>query len=45
MEKIEAPECCSLHWRHNKALAIHFGVHAERDSDEVRRKESERGSD
>ena len=45
MEKIKAPECCSFHRRYNKAFAIHFGVHAQRDFDEVRQEGSERGSD
>jgi len=45
MEKIKAPECCSFHRRYNKAPAIHLGVHAERDFNEVRRGKSERGSD
>jgi len=45
MEKVKTPECRFFHRRYNKAFAIHFGIHAERDSDEVRREESECGSD
>ena len=45
MEKVEAPECCPIHWRHNEAFAIHFGVYAERNPDEVRQEKAERRSD
>ena len=35
MEEIKAPECRPFHWCYDEALAICFGVYAERNSDEV----------
>ena len=45
MEKVKAPEHRSFHRRYKGAFAIRVGVHAERNSDEVRREKSQRGPD
>jgi len=35
MEKVEAHECRSFHWRYNETPTICFGVYAERNSDKL----------
>jgi len=45
MEKVKAPKDRSFHRRYKDPFAICVGVLAERDSDEVRREESEREPD
>jgi len=45
MEKVKTSECRPFHRRYKKPSAICFGVHAERNSDEVRQEQAERGSD
>jgi len=45
MEKVKTPKCRSFHRRHKRPFAICVGVCTERNSDEVRPEESERGPD
>jgi len=45
MEKVKTSERRSFHRRYKRPFAIRVGVHAERNSDELRREKSERGSD
>ena len=45
MEKVKVPKCRSFHRCYKRFFVICVGVRAERNSDELRREESERGSD